>query len=274
MAKRVQRDRGGLTAPLFPERRKPGKTPRSRIRSICGLQILAAGLALVLLGGCREDMQNQPRYKPFRPSPFFADDDSSRPMVPGTVARGELRTDRYFYSGFVGKSAGDYMPFPVTKAVLERGRERFNIYCAPCHARAGDGNGMIVQRGFRRPPSYHTDRLRNAPLGHFYDVITNGFGAMPDYSAQIEPRDRWMIVAYIRALQLSQYAPASLLPAGTSLPPPPPVPGTPGSGATPAQAAPQSGNLQAGQGAPSTVQQRATEEQKQRKEKAQKVEQR
>jgi hypothetical protein len=155
----------------------------------------------------------------------------------------------------------------VNKGVLERGRERFNIYCAPCHSRTGDGNGMIVQRGYRRPPSYHNDRLRNAPLGHFFEVITNGFGSMPNYSAQIDTRDRWAIAAYIRALQFSQYAPASLLPAGTVLPPPPSLPGTPGSGATPAQAAPESGNLPAAEGPPSTTQKRAAKQkQKQQQE--------
>ncbi|HEX9115694.1 MAG TPA: cytochrome c, partial [Anaerolineae bacterium] len=121
--------------------------------------------------------------------------------------------DTYFYTGMIGKDVGNVMPFPVTREVLERGRERFNIYCAPCHSRTGDGNGMIVQRGYRRPPSYHIDRLRQAPLGHFFDVITNGFGAMPDYAAQVPPADRWAIIAYIRALQLSQAAPASLMPA-------------------------------------------------------------
>ena len=189
-------------------------------------------------------MQNQPRFKPLRKSDFYADGRSSRPLVPGTVARGQLRDDTYFYTGMIGKEAGDVMPFPVTREVLERGRERFNIYCAPCHSRTGDGNGMIVQRGYRRPPSYHIDRLRQAPLGHFFDVITNGFGAMPDYAAQVPPADRWAIIAYIRALQLSQAAPASLVPAGVSMPsPPPPIPGTPGSG--PTLAAPASGNAPA-----------------------------
>ncbi len=271
MTSRVQRESWGMVRSFVLNSRTRGLN--CSFRRLLRLPILLAGLFFIsVLGACRQDMQDQPRYKPFRPDRFFADDDSSRPLLPGTIARGELRSDRYFYSGFVGKAVGDYMPFPVTKAVLERGRERFNIYCAPCHARTGDGNGMIVQRGFRRPPSYHIDRLRNAPLGHFFDVITNGFGAMPDYSAQIPARDRWAIVAYIRALQLSQYAPATLLPAGNALPPPPPVPGTPGSGATPVQAAPQSGNLQAGEGPPSAVQKKAAEEKEKRKQKAQKVE--
>jgi mono/diheme cytochrome c family protein len=188
---------------------------------------------LFMLAACREDMQDQPRYKPLRKSDFFEDGRSSRPLVPGTVARGDLRADRYFYTGMIGNQPGNVMPFPVTEEVLERGRERFNIYCAPCHSRTGDGNGMIVQRGYRRPPSYHTDRLRSAPLGHFYDVMTNGFGAMPDYAAQVTPRDRWNIAAYIRALQLSQAAPSNLAPAGQQIPSMPPrLPGSPGTGAS------------------------------------------
>lgn len=177
-------------------------------------------------------MQNQPRFKPLRKSDFFEDGKSSRPLVPGTVARGDLRADTYFYTGMNGNQVGNVMPFPVTQDVLERGRERYNIYCAPCHSRTGDGNGMIVQRGYRRPPSYHTDRLRTSPLGHFYDVITNGFGAMPDYAAQISPEDRWKIVAYIRALQLSQAAPSNLVPAGQKMESTPELPGTPGTGAS------------------------------------------
>lgn len=195
--------------------------------------ILLAFVPLLFLAACREDMQNQPRFNPLRMSDFYEDGRSSRPLVPGTVARGNLRADTYFYTGMIGNKIGNVMPFPVTQQVLERGQERYNIYCAPCHSRTGDGNGMIVQRGYRRPPSYHTDRLRTAPLGHFYDVMTNGFGAMPDYSQQITPQDRWNIVAYIRALQLSQAAPASMVPAGENMPStPPPIPGTPGTGAT------------------------------------------
>jgi mono/diheme cytochrome c family protein len=209
---------------------------------------------LAFLAGCRSDMQDQPRLKPLRRSDFFPDGRSARPLVAGTVARGELHEDRYFYTGFIGKSPGDYLPFPATREVLERGRERFNIYCAPCHARKGDGNGMIVQRGYRRPPSYHTDRLRAAPLGHFFDVMTNGFGAMPDYAQQVPPPDRWAIAAYIRVLQFSQNAPASLVPSGTQLPSPvPPATGMPGSGAAPVQAAPASGNLPAAEPPPSPL---------------------
>jgi mono/diheme cytochrome c family protein len=194
---------------------------------------LVGFLGLLLLAGCRQDMHDQPRFKPLAMSDFYPDMRSSRPPVEGTVARGELHDDAYFYTGKVGKDPGDYMPFPVTKDVLERGQERFNIYCAPCHSRLGDGNGIVVQRGFRAPPSYHTDRLRKAPLGYFFEVMTYGYGAMPEYAPQIPARDRWCIVAYIRALQLSQSAANSDLPAGQQVPSEAPqFRGDPGSGAT------------------------------------------
>ncbi len=190
-------------------------------------------LALLSLAGCRQDMHDQPRFKPLAKSDFYSDLRSARPQVAGTVARGQLHEDTYFYTGKVGNNPGDYMPFPVTEDVLARGQQRYNIYCAPCHSRLGDGSGMIVQRGFRPPPSYHTDRLRKAPLGYFYDVITNGFGAMPEYASQVPPGDRWAIVAYIRALQLSQNATQADVPAGQRVPSEPPVfRGEPGSGAT------------------------------------------
>ena len=190
-------------------------------------------LMLLFLAGCRQDMHDQPRFKPLARSDFYADLRSARPPVEGAVARGQLHEDTYFYTGKFGNNPGDYMPFPVTMDVLSRGRERFNIYCAPCHSRVGDGNGMIVQRGFRAPPSYHTERLRKAPLGYFFDVMTNGFGAMPEYASQVPARDRWCIVAYIRALQLSQGATMSDVPQGEKVPSVPPVfRGDPGSGAT------------------------------------------
>ena len=173
---------------------------------------------MLALAGCRLDMHVQPRFNPLAKSDFFADERSARPLVPGTIARGDLRQDTYFYTGKIGDTPGDFMPFPVTEGVLARGRERFNIYCSPCHSQLGDGNGMIPQRGFRRPPSYHIERLRKAPLGYFFDVMTNGFGAMPDYSSQIQPPDRWAIVAYIRALQLSQNATRAELPPGQQPP--------------------------------------------------------
>jgi mono/diheme cytochrome c family protein len=187
-----------------------------------------------MLCACRLDMQVQPKQNPLSRSDFFPDQRSERPPVEGTVARGQLREDTYFYTGRMGSSPGDYMPFPVTKEVLERGRERYNIYCAPCHSRTGDGNGFIPSRGFsRKPPSYHIERLQKAPLGYFYDVMTNGFGIMPDYASQIIPADRWKIVAYIRALQLSQNATRADVPAGQPVPSEPPrFRGQPGSGAT------------------------------------------
>jgi mono/diheme cytochrome c family protein len=167
--------------------------------------VLLAGGALAAVG-CRRDMQVEPRYDPLAPSTFFGDGRSARPEVPDTVARGHLRLDEQFFTGKVNGVPADTFPFPVTRQVLERGRERFNIYCTPCHDYTGSGNGMIVQRGFPPPPSYHIDRLRQAPVGHFVDVITNGYGAMYSYADRVPPRDRWAIAAYIRALQMSQHA--------------------------------------------------------------------
>jgi len=204
-----------------------------RTRKKYRLLVTSVLLPILLFTGCRQDMHDQPRLKPFRQSDFFADLRSARLPVQGTVARGQLHEDSYFYSGKLGNNPGDYMPFPVTEEVLVRGQQRFNIYCAPCHSRLGDGNGMIPQRGFRHPPSFHDERLRKAPLGYFFDVMTNGFGAMPDYASQIPVRDRWCIVAYIRALQLSQGATMADVPGGQKVPSEPPVFGEPGSGATP-----------------------------------------
>jgi len=151
-------------------------------------------------------MYDQPRYKPLGKSDFFADNRQARPPVEGTVARGMLRADSRLYAGKEGNALVSVFPLPVTRPLLERGRQRYNIFCAPCHDRTGAGNGMVVQRGYRQPPSFHIDRLREQPVGHFFDVITNGLGAMPDYAAQISVEDRWAIVAYVRALQLSQGA--------------------------------------------------------------------
>jgi mono/diheme cytochrome c family protein len=168
---------------------------------------VALTLALIAgLAGCRQQMANQPKYDPYEPSDFFADGMSARPRLAGTVARGEAGIDPYFETGKINGQDGDAFPFPVTADVMQRGRERFNIYCSACHGRLGDGNGMIPSRGYRRPPSYHTQALRAAKVGHFFDVMTNGFGAMPPYRTMIPPRDRWAIVSYIRALQLSQNA--------------------------------------------------------------------
>jgi mono/diheme cytochrome c family protein len=163
---------------------------------------------LALLAGCSEnEMDIQPKYqRPYQASEFFADGMSSRPVVAGTVARGQLRTDRAYYEGKQGDLLIDDVPRKVDLAFLNRGRERYNIYCSPCHNRDGDGQGMIVKRGFSPPPSFHLERLRDAPAGHFYNAITNGYGAMYSYASRVPVDDRWAIVAYIRALQLSQHA--------------------------------------------------------------------
>ncbi|MGH9664914.1 MAG: c-type cytochrome, partial [Bryobacteraceae bacterium] len=158
-------------------------------------------------------MHDEPRYKPLAATEFFGDGRSARPQVEDTVARGHLKTDLARYTGKVNDQEVDYFPFPITKADLERGEDRFNIYCSPCHSRLGDGNGLVVQRGFRQPPSYHIDRLIKAPVGHFFDVVTNGYGAMPSYRARVPVDDRWRIIAYIRALQLSQRATLADVPA-------------------------------------------------------------
>jgi hypothetical protein len=178
--------------------------------AICFCLLLACGL---LSAGCRQDMHDQPRYKPLAESDFFEDGRASRPQVPGTVARGQLRTEAHLYTGKIDGELATTLPFPVTRAVLERGRERYDIYCTPCHDRVGSGQGMIVRRGFRRPPSLHIDRLRQVPVAHFFEVISNGFGAMLDYAAQLTPDDRWAVAAYMRALQLSQYATLADVPA-------------------------------------------------------------
>ncbi len=161
----------------------------------------------LLLSGCRQDMHDQPKYQPLERSAFFEDGRASRPLVPGTIAQGQLHEDEKLYTGKSNDKPITTFPFPITAEVLERGRQRYDIYCSPCHGRLGTGLGMVTQRGFKRPPpSYHIDRLRNSPVGYFYDVITSGFGLMQDYAAQIEPHDRWAIVAYIRVLQRSQNA--------------------------------------------------------------------
>jgi mono/diheme cytochrome c family protein len=151
-------------------------------------------------------MHNQPKYRPLRPSTLFADGSSARPLVEGTVPRGTLREDEAFFTGKASGATVKELPFPMTAQDLDRGQERFNIFCTPCHDATGSGRGMVVQRGYRPPPSLHDPRLRAADPGYFFDVISNGFGAMPDYKTQIDPRDRWRIVAYVRALQLSQAA--------------------------------------------------------------------
>jgi mono/diheme cytochrome c family protein len=178
---------------------------------IWNLLLIAA--AVVALGGCRQEMYNQPRYKPLAESAFFADRRASRPLPEGTVARGWLRADQVLYQGKQGPNLATALPMPLTRELLKRGQERFNIFCSPCHDRTGSGRGMVVRRGYQPPPSFHIDRLRDAPVGHFFDVMTNGLGAMPDYASQIEVSDRWAIAAYVKALQLSQNAPLSDVPA-------------------------------------------------------------
>ncbi|MEO5896577.1 MAG: cytochrome c [Vicinamibacterales bacterium] len=178
------------------------------------LRLVACALGLLLIAGCRQDMHNQPKYRPLRESAFFRDTSSARPIIEGTVARGTLQEDEALFTGKLAGATVKELPFAIEAKDLDRGQERFNIYCTPCHDKTGDGRGMVVQRGYRQPPSFHIDRLKTADAGYIFDVITNGFGAMPDYKAQIDARDRWLVVAYIRALQLSQSATAADVPGG------------------------------------------------------------
>ena len=174
---------------------------------------IALVIAALSAAACRQDMHNQPKYKPLAASLFFGDGRSARPVIADTVARGNMRIDDARFTGKVNSADVDAFPFPIAKADVQRGQERFNIYCSPCHGRLGDGQGMIVKRGFRQPPTYHSDRLRNAPVGHFFDVVTNGFGAMASYASRVPVDDRWRIIAYIRALQFSQNATLGDVPA-------------------------------------------------------------
>jgi len=172
--------------------------------------LIAAGA--IFLGGCslKQDMAYQPKNRPLAPSDFFTDGRSERPLVENTVARNALENDQFV----IGKESNDF-PLPLDQQLLDRGEERYKIFCSPCHGLQGDGNGMIVIRGMKHPPTYHQDRLRQAANGYVYDVITNGFGAMLGYSAQIPPRDRWAIIAYLRALQLSRNVKVADLPPDT-----------------------------------------------------------
>jgi len=172
----------------------------------------AVALAALVLAGCRQDMHDAPRYKPLAASDFFANGSSARPLPAGTVARGFLREDALLHTGRTAEgSLTSELPMPVTRALLARGHERFDIFCAPCHGKLGDGRGMVVQRGFKPPSSYHVERLRQAPIGYLFDVMTNGFGVMPGYAPQVPAEDRWAIAAYVRALQLSQHYDAAKL---------------------------------------------------------------
>jgi mono/diheme cytochrome c family protein len=181
------------------------------------LKLRRASLAIVaatmIVAGCRQDMHDAPRYEAFEASASFPDNRASRTAPAGTVARGWLRDDEALYTGKVAGQAVDEFPFAIQRAELVRGQERYNIYCTPCHGKLGDGNGMVVSRGLRQAASYHQDRLRQEKVGYFYDVITNGFGAMQGYAEQIPVRDRWLIVAYVRTLQLSQHASVNDVPA-------------------------------------------------------------
>ena len=173
--------------------------------------LLLAAACLVAAGGCgtlRQDMANQPRQNPLSPASFFQDDRSARPIIDNTVVRGSVEEDALL----VPKDSNTF-PLPLTQELLARGQDRYNIFCSPCHGLQGDGQGMVTMRGMKHPPTYHQDRLRNEPNGYFFDVITRGFGAMNGYSAQLNPQDRWAIVAYVRALQLSRDAHVGELPA-------------------------------------------------------------
>ena len=166
--------------------------------------------ALLFASACRNDMHSQPRYKIYAGTDFFGDGRSQRPLIEDTVARGQLHLDEARYTGKVNGKDVETIPIQITKEDLSRGQERFNIYCSPCHGRLGNGHGMIVSRGLRQPPSYHDERLVNAPIGHFFDVMSNGYGSMYSYASRVAVDDRWRIAAYIRALQMSQNAPADL----------------------------------------------------------------
>lgn len=215
---------------MYPSKQSAVSSQQSAGRKgIASLAFLLLAVSSLLLTGCgvRSDMQDQPRYKAYKKSDFFADKRGSRDQVEGTIARGQLRENKGFYTGKVDNPNANVQvetttdargntlvssfpndiaefPVPVTKELVDRGQDRYNIYCIVCHGPLGNGDGMIVRRGFPQPPTYHDDRLRNAPVGHFYDVITNGWGKMSSYAYQVQPADRWAIVAYIRALQVGQ----------------------------------------------------------------------
>jgi hypothetical protein len=205
-----------------PERWRAIRRTRSLGRLLARMSALAGISTLVLATGCRQDMHNEPKMIPQRGSSLFANHRAARPQVEDTVARGEFHEDTYFYTGVVKGPDGsseepDLMPFPVSMTVLKRGQERFNIYCTPCHSRVGNGLGEIVMRGYKPAANFH-DQVRMAqPVSHYFYVMTHGYGAMPDYSAQLTPADRWAVAAYIRALQLSQNAPLKDVPAGAQV---------------------------------------------------------
>lgn len=192
-----------------------GNGQSASIQALRAFRLAPLALAALAVSGCHTDMWVQPKLTPEAPmdTTLFVDGASARPLVPGTIARGHLREDQPFYTGIENGHYMDRLPMPVTRELLDRGRERFDIYCSPCHGRLGNGQGMIAHRGLalRRPVgNYQTDRLRKMPVGYFYDVMTNGYGAMFSYASRVDPRDRWAIAAYIRALQLSEHAPTQV----------------------------------------------------------------
>jgi mono/diheme cytochrome c family protein len=208
------------------DRRAPGARTAWRLTG--------AVVVTLALAGCRQDMHDAPRYDPLEASEVFPNGASARPLVEGTIARDHLSDDELLTTGKAGGQPATVFPFAITRADLDRGQERYNIYCSPCHGRTGEGNGMVVQRGYRQPPNYHSDRLRQAQPGYFFDVITNGFGVMPDYRAQIPVDDRWRIAAYIRALQLTRQGTKADVPAAelARLENPTPAPAAPAAGET------------------------------------------
>jgi mono/diheme cytochrome c family protein len=190
----------------------------NRIRAARGCsRLFVLSMAALACAGCRQDMQNQPKFIPQRSTTFFTDGRSVRPQVAHTVARGQLDENTFFLTGLIDGKEADALPFPVSMQVLARGQERYNIYCTPCHSRVGNGAGMIVQRGYKPAGNFHSARILAEPLGHYFHVMTSGYGAMPDYSAQLTPADRWSVAAYIRALQISQTANESEVPAGVQV---------------------------------------------------------
>jgi len=202
------RDRGARSAK--PDRFGPRYTPAA---GACGGRALPVFITLcaLALAACRPDMENQPKAKPLSESDFFSNHANARPIPPHTVERGGARANAAFYTGLTNGTYITQLPVKLTPGLLARGRERFDAMCSECHDRTGSGNGMVVLRGFPQPPSYYVPRLRNAPIGHFFDVITNGYGVMYSYATRVEPEDRWAIAAYIRALQLSHNVNASEL---------------------------------------------------------------
>ncbi len=199
--------------------RETSTTGRANVRALAHWFSMFPATAALVFAGCRSEMYDQPRYKPYHASGFFEDGTSARPLVAGTVPRRDPNergsaSAEHFETGKTGGKLAETLPFPVDRSVLERGQDRYRIFCTPCHGELGNGRGMIVRRGFNPPPTFHSDEMRKEPVGHFFDVITRGHGTMYSYASRIPPRDRWAIAAYIRALQLSQHAVAAGLPTG------------------------------------------------------------